>query len=92
MRDVSLDLQRRAVRRAPVDTGNLRGSGSSRVERRGLTITGIVGFAAEYAVEQHERLDYNHPRGGEAKFLERPYLENKQRYIDYVQAALASEQ
>lgn len=27
-------------------------------------------FEGPYAAKQHERLDYNHPRGGQAKYLE----------------------
>ena len=44
------------------------GAGSAVVE---------VGFGALYAPEQHERLDYHHPRGGSAKFLENAYLSSK---------------
>lgn len=31
-----------------------------------------VSVTGPYAVKQHERLSFRHPRGGEAKFLERP--------------------
>jgi hypothetical protein len=31
-----------------------------------------VSVEGAYAVKQHERLSFRHPRGGEAKFLERP--------------------
>lgn len=45
-----------------------RGAGG----RFGKTLNVIVGFTAPYAVYQHEILWYNHPRGGQAKFLEQP--------------------
>jgi hypothetical protein len=42
-----------------------------------------------YAHYQHERLDLKHPRGGEAKFLERPLMENFHSYIeDYAKTVL----
>jgi len=36
----------------------------------GNAIVGEVGFNKPYALAQHERLDYNHPKGGKAKYLE----------------------
>ena len=40
--------------------------------RFGKNVSVVVGFTAPYAVYQHEILWYNHPRGGQAKFLEQP--------------------
>lgn len=31
-----------------------------------------IGYDTHYALLQHENLDFNHPRGGRAKFLEIP--------------------
>lgn len=31
-----------------------------------------VGYRAPYTIYQHENLNYNHPNGGQAKFLEQP--------------------
>lgn len=42
------DIQRGAQNRAPVDTGNLKGSISSEVQRRGDTVRGEVGPTASY--------------------------------------------
>jgi hypothetical protein len=42
--------------------------------------TGVVAFNAVYAAAQHERTDYHHPKGGEAKYLERPLEENRTLY------------
>lgn len=64
--------------RTPVDTGVLRSSGTvlppnvsgSRVE----VDAGFGGAAAKYAIPVHERLGAHH-NVGEAKFLERAFLE-----------------
>lgn len=59
--------------RVPVDTGVLRSSGHVQdPERSGSRLTvdlGYGGQAADYAVPQHERLEYHHTVG-EAKYLE----------------------
>jgi len=43
-------------------------------------IVGIVGFNTPYALAQHERFDYNHPKGGKWKYLEDPLKQNAKRY------------
>lgn len=80
MRDIGQDLLGKSVERAPVDQGDLRGSGFSEVSGTETT----VGFTAVYALRQHEELNYNHPQGGEAKYLENPLKENTPRYIKYL--------
>jgi len=55
------------VRRAPVRTGHLRDS--ARVSTDPETGQAAVSYEADYAVYQHERLDYAHETGG-PKFLE----------------------
>jgi len=42
------------------------------VARAGMAgaVVGEVGFDQPYALIQHERLDYRHPKGGKAKYLE----------------------
>lgn len=52
--------------RAPKDTGKLRRSGRVVVDDVGATVR----FTAPHAYLQHENLDYRHPDGGEAKYLE----------------------
>lgn len=62
----------------PVDDGTLRGSGI--VQTPEMTGTGAEvefgygGAASEYALIQHERMDFAH-RTGQAKYLEQPALE-----------------
>jgi hypothetical protein len=61
-----------AIRRAPVETGVLRSSGyvAPPQEEGGSTVV-EVGFGTVYAEVQHEREDFEHPQGGEAKYLEK---------------------
>lgn len=80
LKDIALDLLGKAVEIAPLDTGDLRGSGSVKTEND----TAIVGFEEPYAVRQHEHVEYEHPQGGEAKYLEKPFRENTNKYIDYI--------
>lgn len=82
--DIRLDLEGEAKRRAPVKTGDLKGSGFS--ERDGLDVT--VGFTEPYALRQHEELEYEHPKGGEAKYLENPFKERVNKYIRAVGEAV----
>lgn len=74
--------------KAPVETGDLRGS--LEVEINGVLIAkgesdggisimsdipengtvGKISYNEPYAAVQHERVDFNHPMGGQAKYLE----------------------
>lgn len=79
--DVALDLQGKSQLLAPIDTGDLRGSASTTpVKKVGNVISCQVGFSQEYALKQHENMSYNHPRGGQAKYLEEPLKRNEGRY------------
>lgn len=86
--DCVLDLQGESQRRAPVDQGDLRGSASNKVSEDGNKITGIVGFAEDYALKQHETLFFNHPKGGEAKYLEKPLMEKAGKYKQHIADAV----
>ena len=48
--------------------------------KKGGGVEGIVSFNTPYALEQHERLDFHHPKGGKAKYLEDTLKENANRY------------
>jgi hypothetical protein len=53
-------------------------------------ITAICTVDQVYAHRIHEHLEYHHPRGGEAKFLERPLFERYRDYLDdYARTVLA---
>lgn len=63
-----------AKRRTPVKTGVLRASGHVqepvRSGRKIAVTLAYGGAASAYAIQVHEDLEANHPRGGQAKFLE----------------------
>ncbi len=83
------DLQRRSVMQAPIDTGDLRANCSiSPLNKTGSTVYLTVGYDLPYAIVQHERLDFNHPKGGKAKYLEDPYNGNKAKYEKLVKDAV----
>ena len=62
----------------PVDEGTLRGSGTVMAPQASVSGVevefGYGGAASDYAVVQHERMDFRHASGG-PKFLESPTLE-----------------
>lgn len=62
----------------PVKDGILRGSGyvaDPVIDASGVSVEmGYGGAASDYALVQHERLDFNHPGGKSAKYLERPLM------------------
>ena len=84
LKDITADLQGKAQRLAPVDTGDLRGSAYSEVEG----MDGYVGFTEIYALRQHEDVENRHPRGGQSKFLEQPYKENADKYTKAISDAV----
>lgn len=53
--------------------------------------TGLVAFNTVYAIAQHERTDFNHPKGGKAKYLEDPLERNRQQYLKHIQDAVDRE-
>jgi len=79
--DVGFDLKKEAVQLAPIDTGELRRSGY--VDPTG-NLKVEVGFNQEYAEIQHESLEFNHPQGGQAKYLEQPFKQNFNKYIESI--------
>ena len=76
-----LDAARELI---PVDTGASKKSGRI-IKDDGDTVVAFGGLEIEtprgtkdtatYNVRLHEDLEMNHPHGGQAKFLEQPYLE-----------------
>lgn len=88
--DIAADLLGKSVEVTPKDTGDLRASGHPEVTQRGTITEAKVGFGESYAVTVHEDLSrvYREPGTG-PKYLERPYLENKERYEEELARALA---
>lgn len=70
--------------KVPIDTGRLRSSG--RAQGVGMGRDGMaaeVSYDTEYAVYQHEGLDYNHDEG-QAKFLEEPLNASRQELLGII--------
>lgn len=100
--DALLYVAEESQQRAPVDTGDLRGS--VRVELEGNTYAqgvkgggvnisgalpntaarGSVSFNTIYAAQQHEQINYSHPHGGQAKYLESVLIEEQDRILKLI--------
>jgi hypothetical protein len=88
-------LLAQAVPLAPIETGTLRGSavgpdpetGEHFIERDDY-VEAMVSFNTPYAARQHEELEWKHPRGGQAKYLEQPYKALMPRWERALAAAL----
>lgn len=48
------------------------------------TLKGSMEINQHYALEQHENLEYEHPRGGTAKYLSGPFMESYKRYMIWI--------
>lgn len=51
-------------------------------------IASAVAHGYNYAGVQHENEEFNHPRGGQAKYLEKPFLEGVERIINRLEEEL----
>jgi hypothetical protein len=70
--DEANDVLKEAMIQAPVDTGDLRRSGTvGKITKGAATISIEIGFHTNYALYVHEDLQAHHPTG-KAKFLEDP--------------------
>lgn len=77
------DLQNKSVQACPIGkTGDLRASinPAEEFEETPNTVSKTLGPDTDYALIQHENLTFNHPKGGGAKYLEKPFDENKSTY------------
>ena len=102
LKDALLYVANESQKRAPVDTGDLRGSVLVEMdntviakgnESGGLTITGnapenstkgSVSYNTPYAANQHEHTEYDHPLGGQAKYLESVLTGEKDRIVQHI--------
>lgn len=78
LREIGLDLLDKATKLAPIDTDGLKESGFSETEINAV----IIGFTHPEALNQHEHTEFNHPLGGQAKYLEQPFNANSKKYIE----------
>lgn len=77
-------IEETAKIRTPEKTGKLKESVKVRVNRDkrrpGLYAqASAINRGYNYALIQHENLSYNHPNGGQAKFLESAFVEGVER-------------
>jgi len=87
LNDAAKLVQEDARELAPKDTEELVESIKiDEATPRQATPTARVYTGARHAVPQHERLDYAHPNGGQAKYLEAAALQGRSK----VEAAIAA--
>lgn len=83
----ALHLIGEASQQAPMNTGFLRSKGDFEITNDGLTM--VVEYSAkdkngfDYAAIQHEDLTFHHDNGN-AKYLENPFDDNLDKYIDNI--------
>lgn len=87
--DIALDLGSKCSDAAPILNGDLRGDLAN--PRKEGDLGWKVGSDLPYTARQHEHTEYRHPRGGGAKFLEKPFRENVNKYIDAIGEAIMKE-
>lgn len=66
----------------PLDEATLQNSGRAAVDEEAME--GIVSYDTPYAVVQHERLDFVHRNGRQAKYLEQPWRENGPKFLQII--------
>jgi hypothetical protein len=89
MQDIVSDIHEGAAERAPIETGTLRGTAYDEVEAQVDQVVGSVHFPEPYAAVQHEHVEFDHPLGGEAKYLEKEMLEKAENMRDQLGAELS---
>ena len=82
--NITQDLKGKSQNLAPIETGDLRGSAVAEVQG----LDGTVSYPLPYSTRQHESMEFRHPKGGQSKFLEQPYKENKDKYVDAIKNAV----
>lgn len=80
--DIAFDLAGKCSDAAPVELGDLQGDIAN--PRKEGDMDWKVGSDLPYCAMQHEHTEINHPRGGGAKFLEKPVNENADNYINAI--------
>lgn len=79
------EIQSTAVNLAPIEQGTLRSSATITPPRViGRRVGGGLSFPMVYAAVQHENESFNHPRGGEAKYLQKAADAHKSRVAAHI--------
>lgn len=71
--DSAQDVADESQNQVPIKDGILRGSLFIEGEGTDMVKVGYGGASAPYALRQHEELDWEHPGGGKAKYLQDPF-------------------
>ena len=79
-----------AVRIVPLQEGTLMRSGVAHKPESG-TLQAAVSFDGPYAARQHEEMDWQHPGGRQAKYLENPLNASKDTGMRIVQREIKQE-
>jgi hypothetical protein len=77
VRKAAAHILRRAQKLVPYLTGELEESGHLEERKKGGDVSVDIVFEKPYAIVQHENLDFEHPNGRQAKYLETPIREDK---------------
>lgn len=79
------EIQSTAVNLAPIEQGTLRSSATISVPIvKQNRVGGGISFPVVYAAVQHENESFNHPRGGESKYLQKAADAHKSRVAAYL--------
>lgn len=70
----------------PVDTGILKQSATISTDKNSQIVT--ISYNTPYARKQHEDNTLNHPKGGQAKYLEQPFNEKSGQLESYIGDAI----
>lgn len=77
-----------STRLVPLLEGTLERSGVASVDAGGLRAA--VSYDTVYAVIQHEAMDFNHPRGRQAKYLEQPLNSERGKVLEVIAREIKS--
>ena len=79
------EIQSTAVNLAPFRQGDLRTSATINPPvGKGNRVAGGISFPIVYAGVQHENESFNHPRGGESKYLQKAADAHKSRVAAHI--------
>ncbi|MGH7954758.1 MAG: hypothetical protein ACREOZ_02230 [Gloeomargaritales cyanobacterium] len=74
---------------APLDKGDLRSSGKVTLEDSAALLSfGGSPSKGVIATVQHERLDFYHPRGGQAKYVQKPMISEARAMFNVIRAEM----
>lgn len=87
LKDAADFVLEESQKQVPAEDGRHDIGGLNLKETGAVTMQGdraAIHYGGPYAVYQHELLHLKHERGGNAKFLERPLLDNREREFEII--------